>query len=93
MQNVGIKNRTFYYFDDIIKLEDFDLVNVFIHETSHENILIYCISYKTLIVSKLLQIRFDKIDEIIRIYEKTRYLLLFCTRKYDAIYDKIRYKN
>ena len=38
-----------YYFDDIIKLEDFDLDNVSINEKSHKNILIYDISYKTLI--------------------------------------------
>ena len=38
-----------------------------------------------------LGIRFDKIDGIIRIYDGTRYLTLFGTKKYDAIYDKIRY--
>ena len=45
-----IKNPTFYYFDDIIKSEDFDLGNNLIDEKSYENILI---SYKTLINSKL----------------------------------------
>ena len=45
-----IKNPTFYYFDDIIKSEDFDLGNNLINEKSYENILI---SYKTLINSKL----------------------------------------
>ena len=44
-----------------------------------------------MIDSKPLQIRFDKIDGIIRIYDKSRYLILFGTKKYDAIYDKIRY--
>ena len=37
---VCIKNRTCYYFDDIIKLEDFDLDNILIDEKSHENILL-----------------------------------------------------
>ena len=36
-------------------------------------ILIYDISHKTLIGSKPLRIRFDKIDRIIRIYNGTRY--------------------
>ena len=45
-----IKNRTFYYFDDIIKSEDFDLGNNLIDAKSYENILI---SYKTLINSEL----------------------------------------
>ena len=71
LQKVRIKNFTCYYFDDIIKLEDFDLDNVLIDKKSHENILIYDISYKTLIDSKPLRIRFDKIDEFIRIYDGT----------------------
>ena len=36
-----IKNPTCYYFDDIIKLEDFDIDNILIDEKSHEIILIY----------------------------------------------------
>ena len=53
-----IKNRTCYYFDDIIKIEDFNLLNTLIDETSNGNILVYNISYKNLIV-KPLSIRFD----------------------------------
>ena len=41
----SIKIRTCYYFNDIIKLGNFDL-HIFIDEKSHENILIYDISYK-----------------------------------------------
>ena len=91
LKKVRIKNRTFFYFDDIIKLEGFDLDNILTDEKSHENILIYDISYKILIGSKPLQIRFDKIDGIIRIYDESRNLTLFGTKKYDTIYDKIRY--
>ena len=36
-------------------------------------------------------IRFDKIDGIIRIYDRTRYLTLLDNKKYYAIYDKMRY--
>ena len=36
-------------------------------------------------------IRFDKRDLFIRIYDGTRYLTLFGSEKYDAIYDRIRY--
>ena len=35
--------------------------------------------------------RFDKIDGTIRIYDETRYLTLFGTKKWDAINDKIMY--
>ena len=88
---VHIKSRASYYFDDIIKLEDFDFDNVLIDEKSHENILIYDISYKTSIGPKFLRIRFDKIDGFIRIYDGIRYLFLLGPEKYDAIYNRIRY--
>ena len=38
---VRIKNRTRFYLDHIIKLEDFDLDNVLIDEKLHENIFVY----------------------------------------------------
>ena len=88
---VHIENRTGYYFDDIIKLEGFDLDKILIDEISLKNILICDISYKTLVSLKTLRIRFDKIDGIITIYDGTRFLTLFRTKIYDVIYDKIRY--
>ena len=89
MENkVRIKNGTSYDFDDIIKLEDFNLHNILIDEKSHGNILIYNISYKTLIDPKPLCIRFNKVDGFIRSYDGTRYLTLFGSEKYDAIYNK-----
>ena len=87
LKKVRIKNRICYYFNDIIRLENFDLHSIFIDEKSDKNILIYDISYKILIGSKPLRIRFDKIDGVIRIYDRTRYLTLFSSEKYDAIYD------
>ena len=49
------------------------------------------ILYKNLTGFKPLRIRFDKIDRIIRIYDGTRYLTLFGTKRFDAIYDRINY--
>ena len=89
-KEVCIKNRTYYYFNDMIKLEDFDF-DILIDRKSHKNILIYDISNKTLIASKPLRIRFDKIDGFIRIYDETRYITLFGSEKYDVIYNRIRY--
>ena len=60
-----IENRPCYYFDNIIKLEDFDIENILIDEKSHENISID----DNLIGPKSLRIRFDKIDGFIRIYD------------------------
>ena len=49
------------------------------------------ISYKSLIDFKPLRIRFDEIDEFIRIYDETKNLFLFGNEKYDSIYNSIRY--
>ena len=40
-KKVCTKNRTRYYFYDIIDLEDIDFDNILIDEKSHENTLIF----------------------------------------------------
>ena len=45
LKKACIKNRTCYYFDDITILQDFNF-DILTDEKSHENILIYDISYK-----------------------------------------------
>ena len=89
-KEIHIKNHTCYYFDDIIKSEDFNLYNTLIDEKSYEKILDYNISYKNL-TAKPLCMRFDEIDGFIRAYDGTRYLVLFGSEKYDSIYNRIRY--
>ena len=49
----------------------------------------YYVSYKTLIGSKPLHIRVNKIDRSIRIYDGTRYLVLFGPEKYGTTYNRI----
>ena len=91
LKKVCIKNRTYYYFVEIIKLELSDIDNILINEKSHENILID-ISYKTLIGPETLRIRFDKIDGFIKISDGTKYLVLLGYLVLSpAIYNKIRY--
>ena len=46
-----------------------------------------------MISSKPLWIRFDKIDGFVRIYDRTKYLVLLAPEKYNAIYNRIRYKK
>ena len=86
-----MKNHMFYYFHDIIKFEDFDFDNILLNEKSYENILISDISYKTLTGAKHLNIKVDKIDGLMTVYDGNRYLVLFGPAKYDAIYNRIRY--
>ena len=58
---------------------------------SYEYILVYDISCKTLIGTNPLHIRFDKVDGFIRVYNGTRYLVLFGPGRYGAIFDRIKY--
>ena len=51
-KKVCLKNPTCYYFDSIIRIEDFDFGNILLDEKPYEDILIYVISYKTLIGAK-----------------------------------------
>ena len=89
--NYRVKDHTCYYFDDIIRIEDFDIKNILIDEKPFENILVYISWTKSLIDSKSLRIRLNKIDGFTRVYDGTRYLVLFGSEKYDYIYDRIRY--
>ena len=64
MKEIDIKNRTCYYFDDIMRAGDFNFdvsLDKKSYENSYENIMIYNMSYRTL-GAKSLHIRFDKID-------------------------------
>ena len=88
---VRIESCVCYYFDDIIELEGFHFYNILIDEKSQENILIYNSSYNTLIGAKPLSIRFNEINEFIRVYNGTRYLVLFGPEKYDPTYNRIRH--
>ena len=40
LKDIDIKNRTYYFFDDIINIKNFDPNNIKIHEKSYKDILI-----------------------------------------------------
>ena len=52
VKDVNIKNRTYYFFNDIIYIESFNPNNIKIDEKSYKNILIYYIGYVTVKDSK-----------------------------------------
>ena len=91
VKEIDINNHTCYNFNDMIEIKEFDINNILIDEKPCQSILVYNISYKSLIDSKPLPIRFDKIDGFIRVYDETRYLVLFGCEKYYYIYNRIRY--
>ena len=91
LKEVGIKNRTCYYVDDIMWVIDIDFNNLLLDKISYkkiQNVLVYEILYKTFMVNKPMYIRFDKIVAFIKIYDGIIYLVLL---EYSDIYDKIKY--
>ena len=48
VKEINIKNRTFYFFNDIISTKSFDPNNIKIDEKSYKNIVIYYIGYVTI---------------------------------------------
>ena len=63
------------------EIKDFYFNNILITEKSYENILVYDISYKTLMSAIPMRISFDKVSGFIRICNGNKYLLCFWTWK------------
>ena len=91
LKEIDIKNCTYYYFYHTIQIEGFDFDNILIGEKLFESILVYDISYKSLIGAKLLLISFHKVDGFIKVYDGTRYLVFLEPEKHDAIFNRIRH--
>ena len=53
--------------------------------------MIHDISYKTFMDAKSSSIMFNEIERLIKIYDGIRYLVLFGSEQYDAIYNRFRY--
>ena len=56
----NIKNRTSYYFDGTVEVDDINADRILLDEKSYENILVYNILYKKFMDAKPLRIRFNK---------------------------------
>ena len=56
VKDVNIKNRTYYFFNDIIYIESFNPNNIKIDEKSYKNILICYIGYVAIKHSKYVKI-------------------------------------
>ena len=66
-----------------IKFENFEF-DILIDEKFKENILVYDILYRTLIGTKPLRFRFNKIHGLDRVYDGGMYLVLLGLEKYNA---------
>ena len=63
-KDIDIKNWTYYFFNDIINIENFSPNDIKIEEKSYKHILIYYIGYVT-------------IKEFVKIYSVNRLYLIF----------------
>ena len=89
LKEIGIKNHTYFYFDDIINIKNLDILS---DGKSYENTLIDDVAYKTPHGAKNLHIIFNKTDKYVRKYDGTKYLALFHSdEKYERAFDRMRY--
>ena len=56
VKDIDIKNHTYYFFNVIINIKNFDPNNIKIDEKFCKNVLIYCIGYVTMKDSKYAKI-------------------------------------
>ena len=60
VKEIDIKNQTYYFFDDIINIKNFNPSNIKRDEKSYKNILIHYIRYVTIKDSKYVKINIVK---------------------------------
>ena len=78
VKDINIKSRAYYFFNDIIDIENFDPNNIKIGEKSCKNILIYYIGYVT-------------VKEYVKIYSVNLLYLIF--RYVNGYFDEISGKK
>ena len=68
VKDIDIKNRTYYFFDDIINIKSFNPNNIKIDEKSYKNIFVYYIGYVTIKYSKYVKI--NSVNPLYLIFNK-----------------------
>ena len=68
VKDVSIKNHTYYFFDDIVNIKNFDPSNIKIDEISYKNILIYYIRYVT--IKDLKNVKINNVNPLYLIFNK-----------------------
>ena len=67
IQDLDIKNRTYYFFNDIINIKNFDPNNIKIDEKSYKDILIY---YSGYVIKDLKYVKINSVNPIYLIFGK-----------------------
>ena len=89
IKKINIKNQTYYFFDDIIDIKNFDPVLLKIDKKSYEDIDIYYIGYTTVKDSDYVKINsvnplyliINEVDGYFEEINENRYLILVSTYK------------
>ena len=68
VKDVDIKNRTYYVFNDITNIKNFDQNNIIIDKKSYKNILICYFGYATIKDSKY--VKFISVNPLYLIFSK-----------------------
>ena len=93
IKEINIKNQTYYFFDDMINIKDFDSNLLKIDKKSYKNIDIYYIGHITMKDSDYVKINsvnplyliIEKVDGYIEVKNGNRYVILLLqikTKKY-----------
>ena len=87
--DINIKNHTYYFFDDIINIKDFNPNNIKVDEKSYKHIRIYYIAYVAFKKSKYVKINslnplylmFNRINGYFQETNRNKYLTLVPTNE------------
>ena len=100
-KKINIKNRTYYFFDDVINITNLDPNLLKIDKKSYKSIDIYYIGYITRKYSDYVKINsvnplyliIDKVDGHIEEKNGSKYLILTSTDKNEEVWTKYRNIN
>ena len=98
IKDIDIKNHTYYFFDDIINIKNFDPNEIKIDAKSYKNILIYFIGHVTIKCSKYIKIKsvnsfyltISKENGYFEGINKNKYLILVLTNESKEIIKKYK---
>ena len=100
-KKLNIKNRTYYYFDDIIDIRNFHSNLLKIDKKPYKDVDIYCIGYITIkkfggcqnihSVNPLYLITYSAIGYFEEKYGE-KYIILYSTEKYEEVFSGINQK-
>ena len=68
IKEINIKNRTYYFFDDMINIKNFDSNQIKIDKNSYKNIIIYHTGYIT--IKNLSYVKVNSVNPLYFIIDK-----------------------